>query len=75
MKRFVLSVPLSTEEKANLTHMMVSELQGCENAAEFVRLLLWREWNRRHRLGKPKASDYQSAFRKGRPKAESPVSR
>jgi hypothetical protein len=67
MKRLVLSVPINATESERITSMMASEQEGCETAAEFVRLLLCREWNRRRRLGKPKASDWQSAFRKGRP--------
>jgi hypothetical protein len=38
---------------------------GAESLGEFIRLLLWREYNRRNGLPKPKPSDYQSAFRKG----------
>jgi len=67
VKRLTLSVPITAEEKDRIAKMMRSEVEGCETAAEFVRLLLAREWNRRRRLGKPKASDWQSAFRKGRP--------
>jgi hypothetical protein len=40
---------------------------GAENRSEFLRLLLHREINRRSGLPKPKASDFQSAFRIGRP--------
>lgn len=66
-KRNVLSVPLTEQEAKMVKSMMALDSAGNESAAEFVRLLLWREWNRRHRLGPPKASDYQGAFRKGRP--------
>lgn len=66
-KRLILSVPVTAAERTRVKDMMASEQEGCETEAEFVRLLLCREWNRRHRLGKPKASDWQSDFRKGRP--------
>lgn len=67
MKRLILSVPINAAERDRIATMMASNVEGCETAAEFVRLLLCREWNRRKRLGKPKSCEWQSVFRKGRP--------
>jgi hypothetical protein len=43
--------------------MVVSGNTGTASAGEFFRLLLHREWNRRHNLPKPKPKDWQTAFR------------
>lgn len=66
-KRFILTIPITPVERGRVTIMKDSNVEGCKSDAEFVRLLLCREWNRRYRLGKPKASEWQTAFRKGRP--------
>jgi hypothetical protein len=65
-----ITIRLSTIEQERLDKMAASEVTGCENRCEFVRLLLKREWNRRHGLEKPKPYEWQSASRiGGRPKA------
>lgn len=40
-------------------------LGGYETHAEFFRQMIYREFNRRKKLGPPKTSEYQSAFRMG----------
>lgn len=65
----IVPVRLKIEELTRLDEMMASDVQGCENRCEFMRLLLHRESNRRKNLGKPVAADWQTDFRKGRPAA------
>lgn len=62
-----LNVRLTTEEHDNLKRMVTNEHAQFANEGEFIRLLLWREWNRRKRLGPPKPYQWQSAARIGKP--------
>jgi hypothetical protein len=65
-----ITLRLSEAELERLDKMAASEVTGCENRCEFVRPLLYREYNRRHGLEKPKPYEWQSASRVGgRPKA------
>jgi hypothetical protein len=51
-----------------LDSMLGGEAVGTENRTEFIRLIIRREYNRRHKLGKPRAKDWQTAMRMGRPR-------
>jgi hypothetical protein len=64
----VVPIRMSEAEHVKLTEMVYKGYAGVEGPVEFFRLLLHREWNRRHNLPKPKAADWQTAFRNGRPK-------
>jgi hypothetical protein len=68
----VLRVRLKHAEMEKVIAIMNSNHTGCATASEFMRLLLAREWNRRHNLGKPKAIAWQSAARNGRPAKKTP---
>ena len=65
-----ITLRLTEEEIKHLDKMASSEITGTENRSEFIRLLLAREWNRRHGEGKPAAKQFQTAFRQGRPRVE-----
>jgi metal-responsive CopG/Arc/MetJ family transcriptional regulator len=65
----IVPIRLSADELEHLDRMAASEVTGTENRSEFIRLLLAREWNRRQRLPKPEAKDWQTSFRVGRPVA------
>jgi hypothetical protein len=66
----LLSVRLNADEAGMLDSMLGGEAAGTENRTEFVRLMIRREYNRRHKLGKPLAKDWQTAMRIGRPRSE-----
>lgn len=66
-KSVIVAVRLTVAEGIKAVGMYPSETMGCENVAEWFRMLLHREYNRRHHLPKPRAADYQTAFRLGRP--------
>lgn len=63
----IFQMRIRDEQWQQIQHMMQSEVTSCESVAEFYRLLVQREWNRRRRLPKPKPAEWQSAFRSGRP--------
>lgn len=50
-----------------LEEILSSEFCEAENQAEWFRLLLHREWNKRKGLGVPSSQFYSTAFRNGRP--------
>src|SRR5258706_14413483 len=62
----ILSLRLTHDELVKVSAMACSDVTGCETKGEFLRLLIHREWNRRHSLPKPKAADWQTSFRGGR---------
>lgn len=59
---------LTADEHKKLLDVCASEVRGDLQESEMFRLLLHREWNRRHGLPKPEPKDYQAAHRMGRPK-------
>jgi hypothetical protein len=63
-----IPIKLHVEELTKLDAMIASDVMDCEDRCEFFRLLLHREHNRRHNLGKPKPELWQTAFRVGRPR-------
>jgi hypothetical protein len=64
-----ITLRLTLDEQSRLTKMSQSDVTGAESESDLLRLLLHREWNRRHGLPKPKPSDYQGVYRVGgRPK-------
>lgn len=65
---YTARVRLDASEQVKLREMVESDVTGTEGVGDFFRLLLHREYNRRHNLPKPKGSDWQGAFRIGRPK-------
>jgi hypothetical protein len=71
----LVSIRLNNDELQKLDEMAGAGNAGTAGPVEFFRLLLHREWNRRHNLPKPEAKDWQTAFRQGRPiKVQSPMS-
>lgn len=66
MKSILVCVRLKQTEHAML--MKLRETARTTSSGEFLRLLIWREWNRRRGLEAPKPADYQADFRTGRPK-------
>jgi hypothetical protein len=64
-----ISFRLNQEEQRQLKSMLESEsaTNELDSPTEFFRILLAREYYRRHRKGKPPAQAWQSAFRIGRP--------
>lgn len=67
MKSKIVTLRLNADEQAMLAAVCQSQLQGDRNASEMFRLLLHREYNRRHGLGAPTAPTYQTDFRNFRP--------
>lgn len=63
-----ITVRLSDQEKIMLDSVAQSDQRGDLTSGELVRLLIHREYNRRHGLPSPEASQYQADFRKGRPR-------
>ena len=63
----IVNVRLYQYEIAMLKAVCISDVRGDLNEAELIRLLLHREYSRRHNLPKPEPRDYQTAFRIGRP--------
>jgi len=64
----LVSIRLNNDELQKLDEMAGAGNAGTAGPVEFFRLLLHREWNRRHNLPKPVAKDWQTAFRMGRPR-------
>jgi hypothetical protein len=62
-----LLINFNERERAMIDEMMASAEQPCETMAEWLRLLIHREYNRRKGLPKPEPKDYQTAFRNYRP--------
>ena len=64
-----ISFRLNKEEQGWLKSMLESQssTNQTDSPTEFFRLLLAREWFRRHRKGKVKPKVWQSAWRAGRP--------
>lgn len=62
-----MTIRLRTEEAQRLDSMWRNnETLGFENASEFIRMLIAREWNRRQGA-KTRCEDYETARRVGRP--------
>ena len=67
-----ITIRLSDEEHAQLKALVErNETTGFENPSEFFRLMIAREYNKGRGLPKPKANDWQTAARIGRPRAGS----
>ena len=67
----VLTMRLNDAESRMLSEILASEFCEAENCSEWFRLLLHREYNKRKRLGVPKAKEFSTAFRNGRAAGES----
>ncbi len=64
----IVPVKLNAQELAWLDTILKNDnTAGFENRGEVFRLLLHREYRRRHNLGKPAGIDWQSSARMGRP--------
>ena len=59
----ILPVRLNEKESAMLDEILSSENCESENRSEWIRLLIWREWNKRKKLGVPKSQDFSTSFR------------
>jgi hypothetical protein len=59
----IFPIRLTENEFEMLDEILNSENCESENRSEWFRLLLYREWNKRKKLGVPSVTDYQTAFR------------
>jgi hypothetical protein len=59
------SIRLNDSEREMLSQILSSENCESENAGDWFRLLLHREWNKPRHLGVPQPSLYQGAHRAG----------
>ena len=67
----IVPMRLNADEHSWLMEMTYGSETGAECVADFMRLLLHREWKRRKGLPKPKPSDWQGVYRVGgRPKKQ-----
>lgn len=62
-----LTIRLSDFEWEALDDIAKSEVRGDLDKSSMVRLLIHREFNRRHSLSKPVPADFDGSFRRGRP--------
>jgi hypothetical protein len=62
----IVSIRLTEKEFLMLDGILSSENCESENRSEWFRLLLYREWNKRRKLGVPSPVQYQSSFRVNR---------
>lgn len=64
-----ITIKLNDKEAGMMAEMVLAnEGHGAECSADCWRLLLWREWNRRHKKGIPHPSLWQGVYRHpGRP--------
>lgn len=59
----ILPIRLNEKEFAMLDEILSSENCESENRSEWIRLLIYREWNKRKKLGVPKSQDFATSFR------------
>ncbi|HEY5296869.1 MAG TPA: hypothetical protein VIK59_02995 [Verrucomicrobiae bacterium] len=57
------SIRLNDQERFKLNEILSSENCESENAGEWFRLLLHREWNKRKNLGVPNSVEFATCFR------------